>query len=200
MYYSLRGVLIHLESGMAVVECGGVGYRCLTSMNTLAKLPPVGKEAMLYTQLVVRDGSLDLFGFADQGELNCFKLLTTVNKVGPKAALSILSVHTPDRLSLAVVGGDIKSLTQAAGVGPKLAQRIVLELKDKLKVDELDFSNGPGSAPVLMTQNPAATEAVSALLVLGYSQSEAASAIAKCDAAMTVEEMIRTALKNLASR
>ncbi len=132
MLYSVRGTLVHLEPRMAVVECGGVGFRCQITMNTARQLPALGAEALLYTILNVREDAMELFGFADQSELRCFQQLTAVSGVGPKAAIAILSELSPDRIAVAVAGGDYKSLTRAQGVGPKLAQRIVLELKDKV--------------------------------------------------------------------
>ena len=135
MLYSVRGTLIHMEPRIAVVECGGVGFRCYITMNTARQLPKEGEEASLYTMISVREDAIELFGFADQGELNCFKQLTAITGVGPKAAIAILSELSPERVALAVAGGDYKTLTRAPGVGPKLAQRIVLELRDKVKGD-----------------------------------------------------------------
>ena len=132
MLYSLRGELLHIEPKMAVICCGGVGFRCQITMNTARQLPSVGSEAMLYTMMNVREDAIELFGFADQGELNCFKQLIGITGVGPKAANAILSEMSPERVAMAVAAGDYKSLTRAQGVGPKLAQRIVLEMKDKV--------------------------------------------------------------------
>ena len=133
MFYSIKGILIHTEPNVAVVECGGVGFLCRTTMNTQRTLPPVGQEAKLYTHLNVREDALELFGFATQAELNCFKLLTAISGVGPKVGLAILSVLTPEQVAAAAATGDSKAFTRASGVGPKLGQRIVLELKDKVK-------------------------------------------------------------------
>ena len=124
MYYSVRDDLIHADPKMAVIECGGGGYKCHITMNTARQLPPVGQEAMLYTVLNVREDALELFGFASQGELTCFKQLTAVSGVGPKVGLAILSELSPERVALAVAAGDFKSLTKAQGVGAKLAQRM----------------------------------------------------------------------------
>jgi len=196
MLYSVRGTLLTFAPGYAVVECAGVGYKCLTSMHTLQKLPSTGTEVRLFTHLNVREDAVELFGFWDEEELGCFKLLTSVSGVGPKVGLAILSALSPDRVALAIAGGDSKALTKASGVGPKLAQRIVLELKDKLKSADLHFAQDETMVnATLDTGN--ASEAIAALSVLGYSQSEAASAIAKCDPAMPVEEMIKSALKSL---
>ncbi len=200
MYYSLRGTLIHLEPSAAVIECGGVGYRCVTTTSTLAKLPPQGQEATLYTHLVVREDAVTLFGFADEEELNCFKMLTTVSKVGPKVAVAILSNLNPQRFALCVVTGDYKQLTQAPGVGAKLAQRIVLELKDK--IDNTTFVPAQYQEVAQVANAPKGSnlsEAVSALVVLGYTQGEAASVLAGSDETLPVEELIKQALKRLAS-
>ena len=180
MIYSLHGTLLLAEPGAAVIECGGVGYRCAVSLNTLSSLPPRGSEARLYTHLQVREDAIDLFGFADEQELACFKLLTSVNGVGAKLALVLLSDFTADRLALAVAAEDAKALTRSAGVGNKLAQRIVLE----------QVSQASGSKGTL-------GEALEALAALGYSQSEAALALSEAPEGAPVEELIRTGLKKL---
>ena len=201
MLYSVRGTLVHREPQLAVVECGGVGYQCSVTMNTARRLPDVGGEVMLYTILNVREDAVDLFGFADRAELNCFKMLTAVNGVGPKAGLSILSELTPDRVALAAATGDHKAFTRAQGVGPKLAQRIVLELKDKVGLPPAGgvVLSAP-SARGIVSASRAAEEAVSALTMLGFSASEASAAVSKLDGALPVEELIRQALKTLGRR
>ena len=133
MIDSLHGTLIHTEPGVAVVECGGVGFKCMVSQNTQRTLPPNGEKVKIFTLLNVREDALDLFGFASRNECGCFKMLTSVTGVGPKAALSILSELSPEQVAMAAASGDSKALTRASGVGPKLAQRIVLELRDKVK-------------------------------------------------------------------
>ncbi len=201
MLYSVRGTLVHREPQLAVVECGGVGYQCSVTMNTARRLPDVGDEVMLYTILNVREDAVDLFGFADRAELNCFKMLTAVNGVGPKAGLSILSELSPDRVALAAATGDHKAFTRAQGVGPKLAQRIVLELKDKVGVstdNTLDVSM-PSSVGAVSASR-AVEEAVSALTMLGFSASEASVAVSKLDSALPVEVLVREALKTLGKR
>jgi Holliday junction DNA helicase RuvA len=198
MFYRLRGTLIHEEPGFAAVECGGVGFKCLTSMNTLKALPQVGEEAVLYTHLNVREDALDLFGFATVSELNCFKMLTGVSGVGPKVALAILSELSPEQVAVAVATGDSKALTRASGVGPKLAQRIALELRDKVKDLQKDGSvqlPAAGAGPVSASSNAAA--AVNALTVLGYQPSDAAAVVAKFDSSLPVEELIRLSLKSM---
>ena len=201
MLYSVKGELIHLEPKMAVVCCGGVGFRLQITMNTARQLPAIGGEAMLYTYMNVREDAIELFGFADQGELNCFKMLTAISGVGPKAGLSILSELTPERVALAVASGDYKALTKAAGVGPKLAQRIVLELKDKVGGGLTASATGidlPASVTMPAASN--ATQAVEALTVLGFSAGEASAAVGKLDSAQPVEVLVRDALKMLARR
>ena len=130
MLYSVKGELIHMEPNVAVICCGGVGFRCRITVNTARKLPHIGEEAMLYTMMDVREDAIELFGFADRRELECYKQLTAITGVGPKAALAVLSELSPEKVALAVAAGDYKAFTRAPGVGPKLAQRIVLELKD----------------------------------------------------------------------
>ncbi len=201
MLYSVRGTLIHREPSLAVVECGGVGYQCSVTMNTARRLPDVGGEVMLYTILNVREDAVDLFGFADRTELTCFKMLTAVNGVGPKAGLAILSELTPDRVALAAATGDHKAFTRAQGVGPKLAQRIVLELKDKVGLPTDSGADVAVSSAVgVVSASRAAEEAVSALTMLGFSASEASAAVSKLDGDLSVEELIRQALKTLGRR
>ena len=200
MIYSLRGKLISVEPNLAVVECAGVGYAVRTSSVTVSRLPALGSETMLYTYLHVAENAIDLFGFADPGELSCFKMLIAVTRVGPKAALSVLSNVTPERFALCVASGDAKTIAKAPGIGTKTAQRIILELKDKMSRDaaELGFS---GAAPAEVPSDAShAGEAISALVVLGYSQSEAASVIMKLDPSLSVEELIKAGLRALSSR
>ncbi len=201
MLYSLRGKLIYTDHHAAVVECGGVGYKCAASAATLAALPKLGEEAFLYTHMNVREDAVELFGFSSAVELDSFKMLISVNGVGPKAALAILSALSPDKFALSVAAGDVKALTAAQGVGPKLAQRIVLELKDKISNERLAESVGGEMGAVSPVRSSSNTgEAVSALMALGYSQTEAASAVAKMDASLSVEELIKGALKAFAKR
>ena len=198
MFYSIKGTLTHTESNIAVVECGGVGFLCRSTMNTQKVLPQIGQEAKLYTHLNVREDALELFGFATQGELNCFKLLTNISGGGPKVGLAILSALTPEQVAAAAATGDSKAFTRANGVGPKLGQRIVLEMKDKVKSMQ---AADPGMAPLPAGVPSAAGNAeaaVNALTVLGYSSSEASSAVARLDSSLPVEELIRQALKGFA--
>ena len=201
MFYSLTGKLVHMEPGMLAVECGGVAFKCFTSMHTQKNMPRIGEVTTVYTHLNVREDALDLFGFASKSEMNCFKMLTGISGVGPKVALAILSEMTPEGVAMAAASGDSKSFTRANGVGPKLAQRIVLELKDKVKkmaVSGGELSLAADVGVVSASQN--AEQAVQALAVLGYTQSEAAQAVAKLDSGLPTEELIRLALKSMASR
>lgn len=201
MFYSLTGNIIYSDLNSVAVECSGVGFKCFTTMNTLRKIGGNGDKVTLYTYLNVREDALDLFGFADTYELDFFKLLISVSGVGPKAALAILSELDPDKLALCIASGDSKAITKAQGVGPKLAQRVVLELKDKVKgIAHEDNGVYDLAAAEAATSSAAGSEAVSALMVLGYTQSEAATAVGKLDQSLSVEEMIKQALKLLAGR
>ena len=198
MFYYLNGTVAEMEANLAVIDCGGVGYACATTNYTLSQLKK-GEKARLYTYMNVREDAVELFGFASQSELNSFKMLIGVSGVGPKAALSILSANTPANLAMAVVMGDEKALTAAPGIGKKIAQRIILELKDKLAKEQSSFGpdNG-GSVPVTVLPNDKAKEAGAALAVLGYSGSEVAAALKGIDMdALPLEEIIRQALKRM---
>lgn len=199
MIYSLHGILKVTEPNFVVVDVGGVGYGVKTTLTTVSTLPPVGEEVFLYTYLHVREDAMELYGFYDASELNCYKMLIGVNGVGPKAALSILSDHTPEQFALCVASGDAKALTKSAGIGLKTAQRIVLELKDKVSKEQVaDGVTGRRAAPAAVATGNAA-EAISALVVLGYPQSEAAAVISSLDPSTSVEDMIKAGLKGLAS-
>lgn len=198
MLYRLRGSLIHTEPSFAVIECAGVGYKCYTTMNTQRSLPAIGKEAVLYTHMNVREDAVDLFGFSCLAELNCFKLLTSVSGVGPKVGLAILSVLSPEQVAVAVAAGDFKTLTMAQGVGNKLAQRVILELKDKLKA--LGGGEEVTAAAGVVNAAGNAAEAMNALTVLGYTPSDVAPVVAKFDSSLPVEELIRLTLKAMAGR
>ena len=199
MIYNVRGTLTYTDINYAVVECGGVGFKCFVSMTTLKELPPLGKETNLYTYLAVREDAMDLFGFATQQELDAFKLLITVSGVGPKAAMAVLSVLPPDRLSIAVSSGDVKSIQSAQGVGKKTAERIVLELKDKM------LGIAPSNAAAVqgiqaVASNSDAQEAVEVLVSLGFNQSDAATVVGAMDKGLSVDDMIRKGLKQLSSQ
>lgn len=197
MFYYIEGAVAHLDRGTAVVDAGGVGFLLNVSAHTLAKLE-LGKKARLYTYFSVREDAFDLFGFSELAEKRSFELLIAVSGVGPKAALSILSTVTPDDLALAVLSEDEKTLTRAPGVGKRIAQRIVLELKDKIAKESLSLpaQSGPPAAPVLPGSGKALAEATAALTVLGYSQQEITLALRGIQTeGMTTEELIRTVLK-----
>lgn len=196
MFYYISGTLAHKEDGFAVIDAGGVGYKLLTSLGSLDRLGAVGSDAKMYTHLYVREGVFDLYGFASQEELGMFLLLTGVSGVGPKAALAVLGVLSPAALSLAVVSGDTKSITRANGVGPKVAQRIVMELKDKIKNEDMipaDLAGESAGGGAFVASN----EAVEALCVLGYSAFEAKQALSGIDMSQDLELIIRDALKKL---
>lgn len=199
MIYSVRGKIIHKGTDLAVVECGGVGYACRTTLATLSQIGRTGEETMLYTYLHVREDNVELFGFATEQELNCFKMLISVSGVGPKAGLAILSDTNPERFALTVATGDYKAFTKTKGVGPKLAQRVVLELKDKISKEQLSSAGNAEVDFEAVTSGSNTSEAISALVVLGYSQTEAASAVAKLDPSLSVEELIRQSLKKMAA-
>ncbi len=195
MIYSLNGTLTYTDPNTAVVECAGVGYGCRVTYNTLRKLPETGNPVFLYTYMNVREDAVDLFGFVEKEELEMFKLLISVNGVGPKAAIAILSELSPNAVVVAISTGDAKTITRANGVGPKMAQRIVLELKDKVGAtvsDDLD-----DAVSVVASAGDDKKEAVSALVSLGYSSSEAQKAVAKCKDSVGVEQIIKEALKYL---
>ena len=200
MFYYLNGEITLLEENMAVVDCGGVGYACRTSGYTLSKLK-IGQKAKLYTYCNIREDAFDIYGFSTKEEHRCFELLIGVTGVGPKAAQAILSVVSPDRFTLAIMTQDEKAITAAQGVGKKLAQRIILELKDKMgKVSVTELPTGD-FAPVAQTTGSALSLAQAALGELGYHQTEIATALKglKVDG-MTTEEIIRHALRAMVMR
>ena len=197
MFYYLDGAVAHIEPYLAVIDCGGVGYACKTTNTTLAQLQK-GQRGRLYTYLNVGEGVFDLYGFASQTELGSFKQLLSVSGVGPKAALAILSSVTPEGLAMAVITGDEKSLTVAPGVGKKIAQRILLELKDKIAKEQSSGAFVPLSAGVPAAGSKS-VEAAQALAVLGYTQSDIAAALKGLDAeALALEELVRQALRRMA--
>lgn len=197
LFYYLRGTITALEAGLAVVDCGGVGYACYTTSYTQSQLK-VGQEQKLFTHCAIREDAVDIFGFATKEERTCFERLIGVSGVGPKAALAILSTTTPDRFTLAVVTGDEKALTAAPGVGKKLAQRIILELKDKIAGEQAHFdaSAGPAAAVIPAGGGGKLAEATAALTVLGYSQSEIGLALRGVDVEnLSVEDIVRSCLR-----
>ncbi len=193
MFYSISGNIIMSDASSVAIDCSGVGFKCNASLNTLRKIGSAGSKVTLYTYLAVREDALELFGFYDLQELDCFKLLIAISGVGPKAALAVLSEMTPEKLALAVSNGDSKAVTRAQGVGPKLAQRIILELKGKLSVDVSD-EDGAFISESNESASSNISEAISALQFLGYSQHEAAKAVKSLDMSLSVEDMIKKAL------
>lgn len=199
MIASLRGTLLFSEPTLAVVECGGIGFKCFITRNTYAKLPAVNNEVFLHTYMVVREDAMDLYGFFDQEELATFKLITSVNGVGAKIGLSLLSDLSASKITLSIASGDAKALTQASGVGIKLAQRIILELKEK--VGSIEISNKEEISAIKTTNdNSSSSEAVEALVALGYTKGEASLTVARLDSTLPTEELIKQALKALARR
>ncbi len=194
MIYYLSGTVTVLEPNLAVIECGGVGYGCAVTAYTAAQLK-LNQAAKLYVTESIREDAFDLYGFSTREEQRCYQLLTSVNGVGPKAAMAILSAGGPQNFTLAVMTGDEKMLTAAQGVGKKIAQRIILELKDKIGGGsvELDFTAGPAAAPAAPKGNVAL--ATAALQELGYSPAEVAQALKGADPAASTEDLIRHALR-----
>lgn len=193
MIYSVRGKLIHTENSAAVVECGGVGYLCQTTVNTLKTLK-LNSEVTLYTYLNVREDAVDLFGFATQSELATFKTLISVSGVGPKAGLSVLSELTAEQVAMAIATDDIKTITRAQGIGKKIAQRIILELKDKLAKSEQTQS---GNVQMPQTAVGNVAKAIEALGVLGYTPADVSPVLANFDAGLPVEQLIAMTLKQM---
>ena len=202
MIYCLTGKIVKKSMNAVVLSCGGVGYYAQCPASVAGALPGVGREATIYTVMSVTENDVSLYGFATEEQQACFEMLTAVSGVGPKVGLAILSVMEPERVALAISAGDHKAFKAASGVGPKLAQRIVLELKDKVAkgfVDGISLEDVAGAS----AQTPAAqssSQAIAALVSLGYSQSEAALAVSKIDATLPVEEIIKLALRSMAGR
>lgn len=202
MIYCLTGKIVKKSMSAVVLSCGGVGYYAQCPASVAGALPGVGKEATLYTVMSVTENDVSLYGFVTEEQQACFEMLTAVSGVGPKVGLAILSVMEPQRVALAISAGDHKAFKAASGVGPKLAQRIVLELKDKVAkgfVDGISLEDVAGAASGEPASQSSA-QAIAALVSLGYSQSEAALAISKIDATLPVEEIIKLALRGMAGR
>ena len=198
MFYCLNGTVAHVAPYLVVIDCGGVGYACRTTNNTLARLKK-GEAAKLYTHLNVREDAMELYGFFTENELNCFRLLIGVSGVGPKAALSILSSSTPETLAMSIITGDEKALTVAPGIGKKIAQRVILELKDKLAKGQITpGGESYGGTGVTVIPENKSSEAAAALAVLGYSQAEISMALRGIDLdALSLEDIIKQALKKM---
>ena len=197
MISSLRGKLIEKHENSVVIECGGIGYNAFVTYNTRAGLPDKNSEVFLYTYMHVKEGGVELFGFETSSEKEAFLQLTGISGVGPKVGLSILSGLTPDKLAIAVISGDEKALCVANGVGRKLAARIILELKDKFGAELSTITGGDFEPVISLKKGSSQSEAIAALVVLGYSQTEAVTAVSKQDENLTVEEIIKNSLKLL---
>lgn len=196
MFYHLAGTVSDIDINLAVVDCGGVGYAVNTTVNTLSKIK-LNEKAKLYISEYIKEDSFELYGFATLSEKRCFDMLLTVSGIGPKAAQAILSAATPEGLAIAIMNGDEKAITVAQGVGKKIAQRVILELKDKVSKEM-----GSSSVELPVIHSPAdgdsRNEAVAALMVLGYSTSEINSALKGMDiSGMSTEQIVKIALKNL---
>ncbi len=198
MFYNLKGTLTVSDVNFIVVECGGVGFKCFTTLNTVKQIGKTGDTVNVYTYLAVREDAMDLYGFSSLAELDAFKLLITVSGIGPKAAVSILSELSPDKLAVCIASGDAKAITRAQGVGKKTAERVVLELKDKMGAIAVGDVSDAVSSAASVSANSDSAEAVEALVALGYSQSDAAVVVGAMDKSLSVDEMIRLGLKQLA--
>ena len=198
MFYYVQGTVAHIAQNLAVIDCGGVGYACKTTTNTISTLNR-GKVHKLYTFLYVKEDVFELYGFATEGELNSFQMLLGVSGVGPKAALAILSYNNPESLAMAIVSGNEKALTAAPGIGKKIAQRIILELKDKMAKGQLTIGGMETFAGgVTIIPEDKTSEASAALAVLGYSQQEIMLALKGLDLqSLTLEEIIKQSLKKM---
>ena len=198
MIYSVTGNVVDFDTNAVCVDVNGVAFRCMTTLTTSQKCASLGMKVTLFTYLNVREDAMELFGFYDKTEMDCFKMLITVNGVGPKMGLAILSELTPDKIALSIAAGDHKALTKANGVGPKLAQRICMELKDKVGKTMGSVDSSIDLTAVSSTlSNSNTAEAVAALEMLGYSQSDASVAVSKIDSSLSVEDIIKQALKML---
>lgn len=199
MFYYVNGTVAHIGPYLAVIDCGGVGYACRTTNTTISALK-LGEKGKLFTYLNVREDAMELYGFATQEELNLFEQLLSVSGVGPKAALAILSASTPANLALAIITGDEKALTCAPGIGKKIAQRVILELKDKLAKGQTMLSGGEsyGGTGVTVIPENKLSEASAALAVLGYSQSEVNVALKGIELdSLPLDQIIRQALRRM---
>ena len=198
MFYYLSGTVAHMEPYLVVIDCGGVGYACKTTSYTLSALKK-GEKGKVYTHLNVREDAMELYGFSTENECNCFRMLIGVSGVGPKAALSILSSTTPEGLATSIITGNEKALTVAPGIGKKIAQRIILELKDKLAKGQLPAAEESfGGSGVTVIPQDKTSEASAALAVLGYNPAEINAALKGLDLdALTLEEIVRQALRKM---
>lgn len=196
MFYHIEGTLAEVGQNLAVIDCGGVGYGLNVTLNTLSCIKP-GERTKLYVSEIVKEDAFDLYGFYTKSEKRCFEMLISVSGIGPKAALSILSANTPEGLALAIMNNNEKALTIAPGIGKKIAQRVILELKDKISKD-----TGPAELQIPVVNTPAeggaVNDAVTALTVLGYSGSEIAPVLKRIDVTgLSTEQIIKAVLKQM---
>ena len=195
MFYYLEGVITHIEANIAVVDVSGIGFKCNTTMQTISHLEQ-GKKAKLYTYCYVKEDAFDIYGFYDINEKRCFEMLISVSGVGPKAAVSILSSTTPESLAMAIISENDKVLTAAPGIGKRIAQRVILELKDKISKESPTVSSGSAKPGGSTLPGNKLSDATAALTVLGYSPAEITNALRKIDVeALTVEDIIKEVLK-----
>ena len=200
MLYHVEGTITDIDANLVVVDCHGVGFALNASLNTVSAVR-VGEVSKLYIYESVREDAFDLFGFASKEEKRCFEMLIGISGVGPKAAISILSANTPTNLALAVLNDDIKALSSAPGIGKKIAQRIILELKDKISKEAAGLELGdadPAAAAFPAADNPARQDAIAALAVLGYSMPEINRAIQKTQIdGLTTEQIVKAVLRQM---
>ena len=198
MFYHIEGTVAELEPALAVIDCGGVGYALSITMNTASNLH-IGAKVKLYVAESIGETNFDLFGFYTKSEKRCFDMLISVSGIGPKAALSILSYNTPENLALAIMNGNEKALTVAPGIGKKIAQRVILELKDKISKDsEIQSVSASSFTMPVSAADSNVNDAIAALNVLGYTGAEIAPAMKKLDtASMSAEQIIRAVLKQM---
>lgn len=197
MFYHLEGIVSDIDLNFAVIDCNGVGYGLNTTANTLSTLK-IGQKSKLYISECIREDAFDLYGFATMSEKRCFDMLLTVSGIGPKAAQAILSTSSPEALAVAILNGDERAITVAQGVGKKIAQRVILELKDKIGKDS-GLSEAYSPAVFVPNDSGLKSDALAALTMLGYSSAEINSALKNLDlSGMSTEQIVKTALKNLA--
>ena len=197
MFYHIEGNLVEVGQNLAVIDCGGVGYALNVTLNTLSCIKP-GEKTKLYVSEIIKEDAFDLYGFYTKSEKRCFEMLVSVSGIGPKAALSILSANTPEGLALAIMNNNEKALTVAPGIGKKIAQRVILELKDKMSKETAGQEIKLPAAVPVTGQNDTMSDAMAALAVLGYSSAEIAPALKKIDATgMSAEEIIKAVLKQM---
>ncbi|MCL1859510.1 MAG: Holliday junction branch migration protein RuvA [Oscillospiraceae bacterium] len=201
MYYHIEGILSYKDANLCVIDCGGVGYKLNISYTTYSRLPELGKPVKLFTHLVVKEDALDLIGFSDLSEKSMFLMLLTISGVGVKVANSVLSALSPERFAFAVASGDYKEIATANGVSTKTAQKIILELKDKIDKENMSSSKSDRNDNQFTDSMPVAGnvrgDAIVALMATGYSRNEANDALKNIDLSKPLEEIIKLAFRNL---